>query len=103
MSEIKDFVFNEPLFETHTHQNVFKAHNWKEKNYEEFIQYGTADIATATGKSFEEIVKEGRLFDIWNFIRTTGYGQATEYAVKVLLGLDYTKENASLITKKFKK
>jgi len=100
MTAIRDFVMAEPLFETHTHQNRFDHHPWDRKNYEEFIQYGTADMATASGRSFDDLVKRGKVFNVWRFVRTTGYGQAAELGCRDLFGLAYTKENAPAITER---
>ena len=55
MNEIRALVMNEPLFETHTHQQGCAAHDWERKTFDEFIAYGTADLATA-GAPFEASV-----------------------------------------------
>ena len=99
MTSIRDFDASEPLFETHTHQNRFNNHPWATKNYEEFVQYGTADLATASNRSWEDLVKSDQVFDYWRFVATTGYGQAAQLGCRDLFGLDYTQENAPAITR----
>ncbi len=98
---IHDVVAAHPLFETHTHQNRFLHHPWDTKNYEEFIQYGTADIATSSHRSWEDVsATPEQLFDVWQYVKTTGYGQAAALGCRSLFGLAYTRENAEEITRR---
>jgi len=100
---IRDLVMSEPLFETHTHQNRFQHHPWDRKNFEEFIQYGTADIATSCRRSFDELRGSPEaLFDVWRCVKTTGYGQAAALGCKSLFGLEYTRENADEISRRMR-
>ncbi len=95
MSKIREFVFSQPLFDSHDHQTGY-GQEWDSKNYEEFIGYATADMETSGG-GFKEGDTEHN-FNVWQYVRTTGYGQAANFATKKLFNLDYTKENAEKIT-----
>ena len=97
MSTLREFIENEPMFDTHEHQAGFNQ-NWSEKTYEEFIdnEYATADMTTAGGD-----FKQGdrvHNFSIWKFVRTTGYGQAANLATEKLLKISFLEENAEKIT-----
>jgi len=97
MSTLREFIENEPLFDTHEHQAGFNQ-NWTAKTYEEFIddEYATADMTTAGGE-----FKPGdsaHNFSIWKFVRTTGYGQAANLATERLLNISFSEENAGKIT-----
>jgi len=46
MSEIRDFIFSEPLFDTHDHQRGYDQ-QWDSKRFDEFLGYARADLATA--------------------------------------------------------
>lgn len=97
MSTLREFIENEPLFDTHEHQAGFNQ-NWAAKTYEEFIdnEYATADMTTAGGdfKSGDS----AHNFSIWQFVRTTGYGQAANLATERLLKISFLEENAEKIT-----
>jgi len=95
ISEIRSFVMNEPLFDSHDHQGGYNQ-EWDQKNYEEFIGYARADMETAIGGLKKGDVNHN--FDVWQYVRTTGYGQAANFATNKLFGLDYTRENAEEIT-----
>ncbi len=95
MSAIRDFVLHEPLFDSHDHQGGY-GQEWSKKGYEEFIAYGTADMETAGG-GFKQ-GDEKHDFDVFQYVRTTGYGQAANFATQKLFGLDYTRENSKEIT-----
>ena len=95
MSEIRDFVFGEPLFSTHDHQSGFNQ-KWTEKCFDDFLGYASADLATA-GVPFDPEDRQ-RIFQVWPFVRTTGYGQAVELAVRTLFNLDYNASQADAIT-----
>jgi hypothetical protein len=97
MSTLREFIKNEPLFDTHEHQAGFNQ-NWAAKTYEEFIddEYATADMITAGG-AFRP-GDSAHNFSIWQFVRTTGYGQAANLATERLLKLSFSEENADKIT-----
>ncbi len=97
MSEIREFVLSESLFDTHEHQEGYNQ-DWKSKIYEEFIAYATADIATAGGYFQRGNIEQN--FKQWQFVRTTGYGQAANIATQKLFNLEFNKENAEKITEK---
>ncbi len=105
MSDIRDFVMAEPLFDNHEHQHGFADMDQRKGGltYREFVGYAGADLATAAvlpgkGKSTDASTDKG-FFDVWSFVRTTGYGQGTELACRALLDLPYTRKNAAAITK----
>jgi len=95
MNEIEDFISNEPLFCTHDHQAGF-SQDWDDKCFDDFLAYATADLATA-GVPFDGEDRQ-KIFEVWPFVRTTGYGQAVELAVKSLFDLEYTAADADAIT-----
>lgn len=95
MSNIREFIFAEPLFDTHDHQDGF-SQEWEQKCFNDFLGYAVADLATA-GVPFDPEDRQ-KIFDVWPFVRTTGYGQAVEFAVKALFGLDYSASQADAIT-----
>lgn len=104
MSEIREFVMAEPLFDNHEHQAGFSELEGRkgELTYREFGGYADADLATAAaapGRAGPDTSKDKGFFDAWSFARTTGYGQATESACRALLGLDYTRRNAGAVSK----
>ena len=95
MSEIRKFVMHEPLFDSHDHQRGYDQ-EWRKKTYEEFIDYAQFDMKIAGGGLKPGDVESN--FSKWMYIRTTGYGQAANFATKKLFNLDYTEENADKIT-----
>lgn len=95
ISEIREFVFNEPLFDSHDHQVGYNQ-EWDKKTYEEFIDYAQFDMKIAGGAKKLGDVENN--FSKWMYIRTTGYGQAASLATNKLFNLDYSKENADNIT-----
>jgi len=102
MSDIRDFVMAEPLVDNHEHQGGFGAIEARTSklNYQEFVGYAGADMATAAGPAghggLGEMTPE-QFFELWSAVRTTGYGQASELACRAILGLDYTAENVDAI------
>ena len=95
ISEIRSFVLNEPLFDSHDHQGGYDQ-EWDQKSYEEFIGYARADMTTAIGGFKKGDVDHN--FEVWQYVRTTGYGQAANFATNKLFDLDYSKEHAEEIT-----
>jgi hypothetical protein len=97
MSTLREFIDNEPLFDTHEHQAGFNQ-NWTAKTYEEFIddEYATADMITAGGEFTPG--NSAHNFSIWKFVSTTGYGQAANLATERLLKISFSEENAGKIT-----
>jgi len=104
MSAIREFVMQEPLFDAHEHQHGFTALEKRrdEMDYREFCGYVGADMETARGVGPEaeaiDLATVDGFFHVWRFVRTTGYGQATEMACSQLTGLEFTRENAEAIT-----
>ena len=95
MSEIRSFVMNEPLFDSHDHQIGYNQ-EWDKKTYEDFIDYAQDDMVIA-GRAKKPGDVENN-FSKWMYIRTTGYGQAVNFATQKLFNLDFTKNNAGKIT-----
>lgn len=85
------------MFDTHEHQAGFNQ-NWDGKGYEEFIddEYATADM-TSAGGDFKPGNKAHN-FSVWKFVRTTGYGQAADWATRKLLKVSFQEEHADRIT-----
>jgi len=103
MSAIRDFVENEPIFETHDHLFGYDWHDWNPIDYREFTGYANTDLYTAFGPGCPERTwTDEEFFKYWSFVRTTGYGQAVEMGVRELFDLDYTRENAETITQKLR-
>jgi hypothetical protein len=103
MSEIRDFVFQEPLFDNHEHQGGFAGidNRRKEICYREFAGYAGADLETAAagfGKDRRpDMNTDEGFFAAWSPVRTTGYGRGTEMACRAVTGLDFTLENVPSI------
>ena len=95
MSEIREFVHDEPLFNTHDHQAGY-SQDWAKKRYDDFLGYATADLNTAGVL----LGREGRkgIFEVWPFVRTTGYGQAVELAVRAVFDIEFNATQADAIT-----
>jgi len=49
MTDIREFVMSEPLFETHNHQRGFSEHDWETKTWRELLGYADADVHVAAG------------------------------------------------------
>jgi hypothetical protein len=101
MSEIREYVMEEPLFDNHEHQMGFSELQERkgELTYREFLGYADADVATAVGiGGGPDLDTEEGFFEAWESVRTTGYGRATEMACRELLGLEFSAENAAEIT-----
>jgi hypothetical protein len=94
VSEIRDFIFDEPFFDTHDHQEGFDQ-EWNKKCFSDFLGYAYDDLVTASGQIESEGVK--KLIEFWPFVRTTGYGQAVELAVKTLFGINCSTLQIDLI------
>lgn len=105
MSEIRDYVMAEPLFDNHEHQHGFSGIEdcADEATYRLLTGYADADLVTAAGpggiSGGVEKLTDGEFFELWASVRTTGYGQATELACRTILDTDFTLENASQITR----
>lgn len=99
MTDIREFVMSEPLFETHNHQRGFSEHDWETKTWRELLGYADSDVHVAAGAAAPaNLDDEARFFDLWPFVRTTGYGRAVELTSRALFGLEFTRENAAAIT-----
>ncbi len=108
MGEIRDFVMSEPMCDCHEHQNGFEAleRRREELTFQEFLGYAGADMLTAAGvesipSPLHELPQE-RFFQLWDAVRTTGYGQATELACRAVTGLEFNQGNAEAVTDKLR-
>jgi len=105
MSEIREFVMAEPLFDNHEHQNGFSALERRrdELTYREFVGYLGSDLATALGvgpgAAGIDPSKDEGFFALWPYVRTTGYGQATAIACRELLGIELSAGNAEAVNR----
>lgn len=103
MSEIRDYVMAEALFDNHEHQHGFSGVEScaEEATYRLLAGYADADLATAAGPGGladgVQGLSDKEFFALWASVRTTGYGQATELACRTLLHTEYTLGNASQI------
>lgn len=126
MSEIRDFIFNEPVFDTHEHLFGFANMNGQKDTmlYKEVMEsYATTSVITSHGSPLHPEINEqlGKpegfydvfgfmrnegldeyLFDQWKYVRTTGYGEGIELGVKESFGIDFTYENRDRLTEAFR-
>lgn len=123
MTSLRDYIFEEPLFDTHEHFFGF-ANMDRQKDtmlYKELMEsYATTAVITAHGVPMAEEINAdlGRLegfydvfrfmrepglddylFDTWPYVRTTGYGEGIELAVKECFGLEFTQANSEALTR----
>jgi hypothetical protein len=112
LSEIKDFVLNQPLFGAHTHMQSIEEWTKIPPHFTSIQHYASADLVTAAGPMKisethlpQQDVKDftKRFFKLWHACRFTGYCKATELACRELLGMEYTEENAIAINNAIKK
>ncbi len=106
---IRDFVMEQPLFDTHTHLRPYHVFAEQPHHFSSFISYGVSDIKTAEGpqplarEPLENISAAdytARFFEAWRSSRLTSYSRAVERAVRDLLGLEFVEENAEAINKR---
>ena len=126
MSEIRDFIFNEPVFDTHEHLFGYENMDSQKETmlFKEVMEsYATCLVNTSHGVPMHPEVNkqlgkpdgmydvfgfmrnEGLdeyLFDKWKYVRTTGYGEAIELGIKESFGIDFTYENRHKITETFR-
>jgi predicted TIM-barrel fold metal-dependent hydrolase len=105
-SNIRDFIWNEPLFCTHDHQYGYSetAQQVRDMDFNAFAWYAQNDLASAAGtpaRPFQKMPAR-EFFRLWPFVRTTGFGQASERSVRQFLGLAYTERNAPRITRELR-
>jgi len=109
MSEIREFVLNEPLFETHEHMmdlgkfEHLRTNELEGRGFRDFLSYANGDINTAAGIDsdvFENDRDNSAFFKLWEHVRTTGYGQAVNLGTQKLFDLPLTKETAGQITER---
>ncbi len=107
MSEIREFILHEPLFETHEHMmdlakfDDFRTHQLEGRGFRDFLSYANGDINTAAGIDsaiFEKDRDSSAFFTLWEHVRTTGYGQAISLGTQKLFGLSLTQETSGQIT-----
>ncbi len=102
MNTIKDFVMNEPLFNSHEHQNEW-GFDWQNMDYGAFFGYLPADVASSK-LPYETPEKAAGDYkthlEVWDRISTTGYGQAISLGVKHLFDIDFSPETAGAVTER---
>ncbi len=101
MSEIREFVLQEPLFDNHEHQGGFAGIEQRadEMTYREFVGYAGADLTAARGVGEgPDLSTDEGFFGLWQYVRTTGYGRATEDACAAVFDMEFSLENADRIT-----
>jgi len=106
---IRDFVMEQPLFDTHAHLSTYQDFAEQPHHFTSFISYGMSDIKTAEGpqplerEPLENVSAPGytsRFFEAWRHTRASAYARAIERAVRDLLGLEFVEENAEAIGKR---
>ena len=106
---IRDFVMEQPLFDTHAHLSTYKNFAEEPNHFTGFISFGMSDVKTAEGpqpltrEPLERTSAPGytsRFFEAWRHSRVSAYARAIERAVRDLLGLEFVEENAEAIGKR---
>ncbi len=108
-AEIREIVFETPLFDDHEHLTPLPELSEEQDSYESFFGYAVADLLVSGGPhppgsyAIPEEPGPGRdkaFFSAWKQSRNTAYCRAVETACRDILGLEYTEENAALIGKR---
>jgi len=107
MSEIREFVFNKPIFETHEHLCNFqefdegRTEHLEDRGFRDFLSYAKDDMQTAAGIE-HDLLKDNpddkTFFKMWEHVRTTGYGQAVHLGIQKLFNQTLTLESSESIT-----
>ncbi len=86
MSEIRDFVMQQPFFNSHEHQSVCDW-QWEQEDHTTFLGYawGDRDTSKLPGSQMS-------LADQMQAMSTTGYGQALELLMQDFFGVSYDGE-----------
>ena len=100
MSDIREFVMEQPLFCHHDHHHSYQDFDAGRGAYDHkaLLGYATADLVTAAGPDVSPELALDRLAEYWPLIRTTGYGRAVDLTSRALFGLEYAPGNFSEIT-----
>ncbi len=95
MSDIREFVMEQPLFCHHDHHQSFQDFDAGRDAYDHksLLGYATADLVTAAGPGVTLDQAVERLPEYWPLIRGTGYGRAVDLTSRELFGLEYTPAN----------
>lgn len=110
-ADIREFVFETPLFDDHEHFCTLPMLDEDEDSYFSFVGYARADLEVALGPGrpgqtpfpakrgpeFDEV-----FFSAWKKSRNTGYCRAIEQACRDLLGVEYQQQNVELISQRLK-
>ncbi len=111
MSEIIEFVMNTPMFETHEHLidfeklDIDRKENLEDRGFRDFLGYADADINSARGidyDCFNNDIDNSKFFELWDFVKTTGYGQAVNLGIQKMFNLTLNKENSQEIDNRLK-
>jgi len=106
MNEIREFVMQQPMFETHEHLKDFaefdedRFQRKSDRGFRDFLSYAVADVEVA-GATGDWMRDDRRFFDRWQYAATTGYGEAARLAVRKLFGLEFCYENREEINRAY--
>lgn len=122
MSDLRDFIYQEPLFDTHEHFFGFANMDGQKETmlYKEVMEsYATTAVITAHGTPLAPEIQgelgkidgcfdvfgfmrnpgmDDYLFEVWPYVRTTGYGEGIELAIRECFGLEFNRHNCKTIT-----
>ncbi len=102
MSKIREFVMNEPLFNSHEHQSEW-GFDWKNMDYGAFWGYLPADVVSSKlpyEKNKKATGDYKTHLEVWDRIFTTGYGQAISLGIKHLFDIDFSPETANEVSER---
>ncbi|MDC7234908.1 MAG: amidohydrolase family protein [Spirochaetales bacterium] len=122
MQDLREYIMNQPLFDTHEHLFGYKQMDDMKDSmlYKEVMEcYASNAVTTSYGSPLHEAVRdelspedslmdyfgymrtEGKddfIFDAWPYVRTTGYGEGIEMGIRESFGMEWSKENKDRIT-----
>jgi hypothetical protein len=108
-TDIREKVFDTPLFDDHEHLTPLPELAEEADSYESIVGYASADLLVSMGPrapgSHPLPEKPGRardraFFAAWRKSRNTSYCRAIERACRDVLGLEYSEENGEAIGKR---
>lgn len=110
---IRDFVFEQPLFDDHEHLMPVPELERDADTYRSFVGYAGADLEVAAGiqtfgepkfpdENSDRLESDAAFFATWRKTRNTGYCRAIERACQALLGVSFEEQNADAIGNELK-
>jgi len=93
MSDLRDFIMQHPLFDSHEHQSE-NGWEWDTLDHTAFWGYLGQDMGNATLPNSEAMSDAQK----WDAASTTGYGQAVDMGCRTLLNMPYDIRQAEAIT-----